>query len=318
MGTISSILRQAASTASEPRRAIACNFMHDHRITAKRLRSFKKYVPQAVDESSLVSALHAYHREKVGTRKLPEFVYEEFNGKNILTGGQLSKHTVSKDVQLVRIVVLNALGPVFDWAKVKKLRGFLTFPGSHSPSGTADWLDGQIGGPNRAFAGSFVSSVLKAMNAYRLDRPYQPSWATTWRSLASIANQDPSRWLQLVGVSRPQAGQWCMLLRYTVREAGTLARPTSLDAGDYPFHFPSPPCAPLSVGGHPADLNLAQVTGVLPEYIHKQIDHTPAHVMAVGQTGASDYATLRIQRMNHHHRLIRFYGGSILNWMVNP
>jgi hypothetical protein len=318
MGTLSRFLRQAVATASEPRRAIACNFIHDHRISSKRLRSFKKYVPPVIDESSIASALRLYHSEKVGTRKLPEFVYEAFNGKNILTGGQLSKHIVAKDVLLARIVVLNALGTVFDWAKAKGWRGFLTFPGSHSPSGVSDWLNCQIGGPSRAFGGSFISAILQAMNGYRLDRPYQPSWATTWRSLAAVANQDASRWLQIVGVSRPQPGQWCMLLRYSVREAGTIARPTCLDAGDYPFHFPSPPCAPLSVGGHPADLKRSRVVGVLPEYIHKQIDHTPAHVMAVERTGLGDCATLRVQRTNHHNRLVAYYGVSVLHWMAKP
>jgi hypothetical protein len=114
-----------------------------------------------------------------------------------------------------------------------------------------------------------------------------------------------------------------ILLSYTVAEAGTLARPTILDADWYAYHFPSPPQAPLAIGGHPTDLRIApRANYPLPEYIHKQIPHTLAHWTDVGgkigRTSSPDPTSLADQRRAHLELLAKIYGPDVLGWMSSP
>lgn len=318
MGRISNSIRQSLNHGSDPVKAIACNVAHDHRIPRIRLRSYRKFTKSATDTVSLLASLRAYHDDKIANRRLPEFVYEHLNGQNILVGGSNAKQLIARDVELARVVSLNSLGIIFDWGKARGISGLQTFPGSGIPGAADHWLDQHLAPKNRPLARGFLGNVLDAMNAYAKQRPYQPSWATTWKGIEPFVDGDASRWLQAVGVSRPASGQWCMLLRYSVRDVGTLVRPTSLDAGDYPFHFTSPPCAMLTSGGHPADLSLRPQITTRPEYIHKQIAHTTSQVVAVRQTRANQFARLNQQRVNHYNCLLSEYGSDIMQWMTQP
>lgn len=127
----------------------------------------------------------------------------------------------------------------------------------------------------------------------------------------------PERWVSALGVYKPVHPRWFLLLKYTVREAGTVARPTQLDAGWGAYHFPSPPRAPLPLGGHPMDLRLSPpATSVLPEFVHKQIRHTLRHWSDggrhIGRTSAPSGGTLVAVRLTHHELLTRVYGPSVV------
>jgi len=124
------------------------------------------------------------------------------------------------------------------------------------------------------------------------------------------------------GVATPPP-RWLILLRYTVAEAGTLARPTILDADWYAYHFPSPPQTSLAVGGHPMDLRVTpRATHLLPEYIHKKIPHKLEHWTDLGgkiaRTNSPDSTGLVDQRMAHFELLVNTYGQDVLKWMNSP
>lgn len=116
--------------------------------------------------------------------------------------------------------------------------------------------------------------------------------------------------------------RWVMPLRYKVREAGTIARPTQLDADWYAYHFPSPPQTPLAMGGHPMDLGSPKAAQLLPEYIHKQIGHKIDHWIdsgkKIGKTTQAVTANLADMRRAHHELLVSRHGPDVLGWMPDP
>src|SRR4029077_447694 len=132
---------------------------------------------------------------------------------------------------------------------------------------------------------AFVEQTLKVIGA-KLDKdePFNPTWAVLWNDLEMSLDNPPEQWLEVLGVPKQESGRWLVALRYTVGEAGTLARPTLLDAGWNAYHFPSPPQAPPRYGGHPMNLGDHVQAKRLPwEYVHSQISFNIAHWVAGGR-----------------------------------
>jgi hypothetical protein len=50
-----------------------------------------------------------------------------------------------------------------------------------------------------------------------------------------------------LGLGHLPTGDWLLVWRYPIKEAGPLYRPTVLEANDSPFHFPSPPGCALGI-----------------------------------------------------------------------
>jgi len=223
---------------------------------------------------------------------------------------------------------LNGLGLVYQWAneavhKQKKWRATLAnLPLGLTDTSINEWLNTELLGVSLAKVGRFVSDLLDIMFSYGQEQPYQPTWATTWAAFEPYQNDGPDRWLQVLGVSSPLS-HWVILLKYTVAEAGTLARPTILDARGNGYHFPSPPNISTAFGGHPVDLRVdPRATELLPEYIHKQIRHTVSHWTdagaKIGQTSVPDPTSLEDQRRAHHDLLVKTYGSDVAGWMSAP
>jgi hypothetical protein len=307
--------------------AMARNVMHDHRVSEARAEAFNNFVDDPCTSVGLNRAIVDYFEEKIRHRKLPHYVYKRVNDNNLLTGKHLLP-LIHKDLKLVRILDLNGLGLVCQWGNeaVRRKKGWeptlLRFPSTVSDSEIAKWLDGELGGASPAQVERTVWTILDILNAYRLEEPFQPTWSTTWAAFEPYQDETASRWLQLLGVvSRPS--RWVILLGYTVAEAGTLARPTILDADWNGYNFPSPPQAPLAVGGHPMDLRITpRTTELFPEYIHKQIAHSLAHWKDLGgkikRTGSPDLTSLEDQRRVHFELLVKIYGPDVLSWMSSP
>lgn len=306
------------------RRAMARNVMHDHRVSKAREHAFDTFGKQPRTPDDLEKAIVKYFEEKIRTKTLPHYVYRTVNENNLLIGADLLKPRIHKDVQLVRVLDLNGLGRVLQWARIQKKWGrvFADFPRSQNDQEISRWIDGILQGAPREKIEQFVATVLDIMNKYRQAYPFQPTWATTWSAFEAHERHGPDRWLQVLGMPKP-APRWLILLRYPVREAGTIARPTQLDAGWQGYHFPSPPQAPLFVGGHPMDLRIfPKPTSLLPEYIHKQIDHPLYHWTnlggKIGRTQASSREELSSQRKVQHELLASIYGRAVYSWMPNP
>jgi hypothetical protein len=315
-------------------RAMARNLMHDHRVSLereKKLDDFVKYPPTA---DSLQRAIVDYFNARVRTRSLPEYVYQSLNATNLLTSKSTIQSTINKDVKLLRVLDLNRLRLVYQWAidarnkKKEWKKSFAKFPISPNDNKIGKWLDDEIGGGSESRIEELITTVLDAVSTYSQGKPFQPTWATTWAAFASHQRHGPERWLQILGIAASPP-RWIIILRYTVGEAGTLARPTMLDAGWYANHFPSPPplLTSLSSGGHPMDLRIIpRANHLLPEFIHKQIRHSLKHWTdagsnmsdRIGRTLARNRELLSNQRICHHELLASVYGAGVYTWMDKP
>lgn len=312
-------------------RAMAINIRCDHRVSVERERQFDAFISSPCDDLVLQRAIIEYHNRRVRERKRPDYVYDSLNGLNILNGRSHGRPQIKSSLELVRALDLNGLRYLFSWAQTfgnKKHLGrwgktFDSFPRNPADdSAVLAFLDSQM---RSSSVEKFLKVVLDLLNVSLLaeKRPFQPTWATTWKQFGRYVKEGPERWAELLGVNKPYPC-WLVLLKYTVREAGTVARPTQLDGGWYMFHFPSPPSLPVSRGGHPMDLRTVPLPGgLLPEYIHKQIPHSLSHWKSVGplnygRINVPFSSSLREQRINHHYLLIKRYGGSVVSWMNSP
>jgi hypothetical protein len=313
-------------------RVMARNLSHDKRVPLEREAAFRASLPLPVTAAGLVDGVKRYHEDKILYQRRPEFVDEVLNERNIIT------HLIHKDRPLARLIDLNGLATLYDWAK-PRLPDFPRFSPNRPPEYPpfVSWLNQRLSDPSPPRLRRFIESTLNVLNEYRAAvGPYQPSWATSWELFAPHLASPVERWLALLGMYKPIAGHWFIVLRYPVREAGTLARPTILDAGWEAHHFPSPLVAPLDegyppsplagphgYGGHPMDLDLEAESDLLPEYIHDQADYRIQQWDAAGrlcrQAGGPTPAGLDAQRRKHHLLLKRRYGEKrVISWMLEP
>lgn len=300
-------------------RALARNVMHDHRVSARREQIFESSMAYPRTARELEKAIVTYFETRVRTRPLPDYVFAGFNFDNFVTNAAAHLQLIHRDVSLVRVLDITGLHTVFQWAKNRLHPVFAVYPTAWNEVIT--WLDAHIGPPNDVGQiDQFIETILEVLNSYRLVQPFQPTWATAWAGFERFATENPDVWAECLGMKKTTAPRWLILLRYTVREAGTIARPSQLDAGWYSYHFPSPPQAPLASGGHPMDLRApADRVGLLPEFIHKQISHSIEHFRRagsrMGRTTSVNNNALNIQREYHLELLTKSYGSSVRRWM---
>ena len=303
--------------ASVGPRAIARNVMFDHRVAQVREARFDDVSGHPRDAIALQEALVSYHANFVRTQRHPDFVLDEVNGSNVLAGGTNPRWLQRRDARLVRLISLNGLATkVLVWAGERGMEPFASRP-TDSISGS--WLDEHLS--NTTSAAEFVFACLEALNAYAVENPFHPTWATLWDPLVDLLVDGADRACEALGIDCPVAGTWWIALQYDVESAGTLVRPTQLDAGWQAMqHFPSPPCAPLARGGHPVDLACAsEDIAPLPEFIHRQILHPPLHWDGAGRwlsrTTRQTPSNVLEQRRAHHQRLALHYGSPVDAWM---
>jgi hypothetical protein len=306
--------------------AMSRNLAYDHRVSVKRAEKFDQIgmLPRTADD--LRGAIDDYSEKCVRKRPRPDYLFRGINGNNIVIGGGEKLPPFSKDLKLVRVLDLTGLEPVFMWARqpknnTKRWRYLLTTMLGRRSGDWATQLDEQLLGKSSDQVEGFIETVLDILDSSRKEVPFQPTWATMWSDFEQHLKYGPDRWLQVLGMAKLPP-RWLILLRYTVREVGTLVRPTQLDAGWQEYHFPSPPAASLTVAGHPMDLrvNLVAVP-LLREFIHKQIKHTIDHWIDLGgQLGRTTVPTTEVldrQRAAHYDRLLGAYDG-VADWMDSP
>jgi hypothetical protein len=313
-------LRGLLRSSTSGDRAMSVNLMCDHRVSRARETAFDRFGKRPRTIRELNRALVEYFERKVRVRTLPDFVYESLNGNNIVVGTSTGRHLVHKDVPLGRVIDINGLAVVFRWARSAGKGAFRDFPWSRDDTEISKWIDRQLRGAGPSRVEQFVVKVMDALNEYACIAAFQPTWATTWAALEPHVPVGPDRWISVLGVYKPAYPRWLLLLKYRVREAGTLVRPTQLDAGWASYHFPSPPRALLPVGGHPMDLRLTPPAGsVLPEFIHKQTRHSVTHWIDagrnIGQTSSACGKKLTSERIAHHGLLTAVYGPTVVTWM---
>jgi hypothetical protein len=312
----------AMATSGVPElRALSKNLIYDHRVTNERDASLQRFGAMPWSTNDLQRAVVRYQHAKIRTRRLPEFVYSAVNGVNIVSGnGQLSRF--NRSIPLARILDLNGLLPIYQWARSNEIEPFASWlPWPVNDKMMAQVLDATLNGTSPDDIETFITAVLSALALYSSTQAYQPVWCTTLADFSPFLDHGPDRWLEVLGVPPRGIGRWIIILTYPLRVAGTLVRPTQLDVGwDARGHFPSPPEAPPWRGGHPMDLaGQAGFRRLLPEYIHRQIRHTNQHWIAAGRrlgiTTRPSRCPLPVARRAHHELLALNYGPTIYNWM---
>ena len=343
---LGAILDNILAPGDDDLRSMGWNLLHDHRIDTVRFAGFANYVAASrmniVCPATMKKAVLLYHQLRIQRRRDPDFVDEDLNESNF-HGRKHALPALYGKRLLVRVLDLTGLGELYLAAKGVGVTGFDDYlepmPASGASgarsggiSSTLDvvtWLDRKLArfkndpavrfDPARLTADSFLAALLEFMNRYRRSTAFQPVWATGWTEFSSGEWQQPERWQQMLGVradgNQPVRPSWLLLLRYPAREAGQIVRPTQLDSGWYSAHFPTPPSAPT---GHAMDLDHARRDRhPLPEYIHQQMDHTPAHLVACARMDAASPVPPPPPQRRHYRNLERLYP-DVPAWTQRP
>jgi hypothetical protein len=318
----------------EEKVSIAINLRHDHRVSETREQRFRDYFLRRND---LREALDDYVWESVKQPPSPHFCERWCD--NLVAdwvSGECCEN-FDRDTDLVTVLNLNGLSrPVKDtypnlvdvMPEWRELINVETQASDEQSSGALGqdkfdrWVENNLKDKMPREVESFLEKIFKLLN-HRLtveSKYYNPVWVTTWEIFEEYANQGADRWNQVVGVPR-EMPTWQIVLRYPASKVPCLYRPSQLDGGYYPQHFPSPPVTAKAEGGLTMDLG-ASVSRPLNEYIHKQIelsiDYWIAGGRLIGKTGFTPYELPQV-RTHHYERLIGKHDEEVIrNWMSRP
>jgi hypothetical protein len=266
---------------------LSLNVEHDDRVSVEREQVFDAFVAAGTPSGSdLVDALTNYFYERVQGSEIPDYFQAQLNELNFCRFRNL-------DVPLARILDLTGLDRILEWARSIGKSPFKSYPSKREKSFA--WVLERIKDRD---AHDFVGATLEVLAEYsRSVARHQPAWATTWASIRP--DQVAGRWLEVVGMRNLSLPRLVILLKYRMREGGTLIRPTQLDAAANCRHFPSP--AEFSESGHPMDLRTKPKSDALiPEFIHDQIAHSADDWTGLyGVVDEPDSGQLKRQRAIH-------------------
>jgi hypothetical protein len=317
-------LRSWESSSLSSKKAMAKNLRHDHRVTRKRERKFRKYFIKHSHDLSV--ALKKYHQYEVQGKTVPGFCQRSCD--NFIADYRSASCTTcdgfKADIKLATIINLNGLEfPITD-TKKDSLKSWSVYETSGYKDNFSKWLDENLSGKSDKERLEFLDAIFDVLN-FRLKKGkfYHPTWVTEWDEFESYAKKtdgsfDIDNWNQIVGVPRMNPS-WQIVIQYPANIInGCLYRPTQLDGGDYPHHFPSPPQAEMAEGGYTMDLGIT-VSRPLNEFIHTQIrlttDYWENSGYLIGKTNPQAY-DLAALRENHHNKLkIRYNSKDIDDWM---
>ena len=303
--------------------AMARNLQWDHRVSAQREIQFDQYVSlHSPTSQGLQKALKNYFQKEIRSNPSPAFIDSALNGHNIVTGGTDNLDGFAEGRELINVIDLNELGGEYEKAVKANVPGFEDFDPSFDDAHILQWLDERLLGTPDSVQTHFVAQVFQQLSISKQTNAFQPVWIAFWEDFQPYFYQGPNRWCEVLGVPKVRDRVWLVILRYTVADACTLVRPTQLDAGWFPHHFPSPPDRPPNEGGCAMDLEIGNPalvsTRPLAEFIHPQIDFKESFIQAIGHTtrpSAGNGNTLQQRREQHQLRLSRNY--AISNWMPN-
>lgn len=331
---------------------MAANLRHDRRVCDDREAAFLDYVRQRLrcdaahllTSNELKDSIEDYLKERIRCMKTggtdpviePDFVKDTLNRFNFTN--EITPEW-PPDKKLVRALDLN--GFLYHASIEKEWLEACPWISMNDKTGP-DWdqtLDENLNHPSFDRRIAFIGWILDTMKECRKKQPFHPVWATFWDEFkredlpyGSIAGSTPERWLQSLGVKKESPGRWIILLVYPARDAGRLVRPSILEAGWYPAHFPSPvppPEAFTSRCGFCMELDSSLGTRSLnEEYIHlDQVDHDIDHWLAsapgqpmgrIGKTWSAVMPDLNFTRNSQFRKLTALYGTGGGGWMAPP
>lgn len=257
-------------------KAMAINLRYDYRVTDVREQNFRKIFED--NGKNLKYALDAYYEQFVDRPKtLPDFCHLDNRIADCSSGICWDGFNFNDD--LVTVMNLNGLMlrlkdannnlsqdlPLWDKLITLGISNALTNPNLFS-----DWLTKQLTVGSKTKAGNDPDvlsvihgffEILKHDVVNRPDEHKYPVWVTKWDLFKEVAfakkhNGDDyiDRWNQVVGVNR-RYPTWQIIVKYPTSEVKCLYRPSQLDGGIYPQHFPRRPIPSFPAnGGHTVDL----------------------------------------------------------------
>jgi hypothetical protein len=316
---------QLARSPKEQLRAIGLNLIYDHRVSESRANHFVSFVLKQAGsakptEQSILNGLRDYRREFVA--KSPELSFDEGRDKSLNYIEQTTDlvHVCNVTSKLIRISNYTFGNPEIGNA-LTRLR--LGKRGLNSPIAVDEELRPKFASDNGR--SSFVDGFLDLLNVYSKIVPWNPIWLADWPAFdLTVGETVPSSWTESVGLPCAPAVEWVMVVRYPASAMKRLYRPTQLEAGDFPYHFPSPPCAECKVGGHPMNMGNPASGRLLSEFIHTEIPFANRNWKEAGlRLGSTPlnrkYDVLMTYRRRHYELLTDSYGFEpVHSWMHDP
>ena len=326
---LASVLRQACANGLEvDHRVMARNLLCDsHRTPVERMRVFLEESGDVSTTKELQKALYQYRwrhvcppRVRPGEPKVQPVYARAENGANAIT----------QDVEMVATVLnLSWMGQIYAAARSDfKIPEFERFELANPED--VDEINQKLGDQlsEKNLREPFLAAILKARNRYERNlRNYiKITWVAEWKSLEKfLLRKNPSSWMQAVGVAT-ETPVWVAVLCYPVRRTAkriALYRPTQLDAGWYPHHFPSPPQSGVEKGGYSMFLGLKNETlhsyGLVREFIHEPVDFSIKDWSRAGElldfVPGPVSGDLIEQRRAHLELLSTHYPDGVRSWM---
>jgi hypothetical protein len=323
------------SSGDEEKSSLAINLRCDHRVTDEREARFRDYFLRHYD---LREALDNYVKDQVKFASYPHFCETWCNNLVADCEAGFSCEDFNDGTDLVTVISLNGLARAIKDTNsnlIDELPEWKDIIDSETqasdrisdPTVKEDrfdtWLETNIKDKTLTEIEGFLTKLFKVLN-YRLkveSQHYNPVWVATWDKFADYIHLGPDRWNQVVGVPR-YTPTWQIVIKYHSSKVKCLYRPSQLDGGYFPQHFPSPRETVMAAGGLTMDLGDSQDQLLVNEYIHEQIELDINYWISagrvIGKTGITP-ASLEQVRASHYNKLLGQYGETaIRDWMPRP
>lgn len=308
----------ARSKECDENKAVIENLKYDHRVCEKREEKFRDELRKK--GGNPVAAVRAYHKAHSCVRQ-PDFSDPYIRQNNMVDTSALHPET-----KFVNVLDLSSAGICQILLAQDDFPFYAEEPGEprNFPVRYAEWLDTQLNVPFEQQK-EFVGRILQAMNRHQTsDGPHNPTWVIPYKDFQPFLDKQEqdgraNQWAWALGLAK-EANRWLVVLTYSFVQLGRkLFRPTQLDAGNSPWHFPSHPRRDVTLGGQPMLLHPAghSVSGgvQLAEFIHEQWeDMTGDCCLAVAKTTASAMADLQACRRRHREMLKSYDALPDLDW----
>ncbi len=336
------ILSSALITDTD-HRSVAVNLVHDFRVSDSRERMFRNFC----HSGNLKDCLDDYYDsciKNVMHPDVPDFCRDDYRIVDCSTTSGFCLPGFSRSMKLATVMNLNVLfnpfkeavnqystvGKVPSWLELKtvletaedRANNMITALTNFEAFDT--WLTSQFHPFDLTRAKRLIGIFFKVLNELLdANKPYKPVfWVTDWDKLKPYIEPNllnVARWNQSVGVPNKRDA-WQIIIQYPTAAVDCLYRPTQLDGGFFPEHFPPPPSCEQFYGGLTMDL-IAEDKEFLPEYIHQQmrefkIDYWENSGCLIGRVSEQPY-NLQSLRSKHYAKLSNRYIDVPL-WMVSP
>lgn len=301
------VVSRLSASADLDAAAVGDNLAMDHRVSRQRAESFYRWAEEPSTERDLADRLADFAKDHGRLTREPDYLAPH-NDSNV----------VRPPFDAVGIVLnISGLSISFRWGRPGDAEEMPPWPVWPQGRDFHTWLDEELSEPQNV--APFVAGTLTLLNAHAALSPFSMIWSVPWPDMVHLLNQPGERWCQALGIRLLTRGNWLIVLRVSVADLETIVRPTQLDGGWAPAHFPSPPCAALEDGGHALDLTPCSHTRVIREFIHRPPIWSDQHWRAAGErrvrVGAPFSGDLRDARVYHGKVLKERYGAAAGDWL---